>query len=87
MLNAFPEANVIFICPPSIEELEKRLVIRGKDTAEQIKIRLRNAELEISESLKLREQIRFRLVNIDKDKASSTLLNLFEALYHKELGL
>jgi len=67
--------------------LQKRLIIRGKDTPEQIKIRLRNAEIEIEESLKLREQIRFRIVNIDKDKASSTLLNIFEALYHKELGL
>jgi guanylate kinase len=38
----------MFIQPPSIEELEKRLVGRGTDSAEKIKERLAKAEYELS---------------------------------------
>ncbi len=41
-----PEAILIFIMPPSWEELEKRLVSRGKDSPEVIKKRLINARRE-----------------------------------------
>ncbi|XP_073005507.1 guanylate kinase 1-like isoform X2 [Typha latifolia] len=43
------EALFIFICPPSFEELEKRLRIRGTETEEQIQKRLRNAKEEIDQ--------------------------------------
>lgn len=36
----FPEAVLIFLCPPSFEELERRLITRGTDSAEKIKRRL-----------------------------------------------
>ncbi|KAL6539819.1 Guanylate kinase 2 [Orobanche hederae] len=41
------EAIFIFICPPSFEELEKRLRARGSETEEQVQKRLRNAKTEI----------------------------------------
>ncbi|KAK4281870.1 hypothetical protein QN277_013316 [Acacia crassicarpa] len=41
------EAIFIFVCPPSMEELQKRLRDRGTETEEQIVKRLRNAEAEI----------------------------------------
>ncbi len=69
MYKAFPESNFIFICPPSIEELRKRLLKRGTDKEEQITVRLKNAEKEIAEGLKHREIIRYRLVNSDIGKA------------------
>ncbi|CAK9319275.1 unnamed protein product [Citrullus colocynthis] len=43
------DAIFIFICPPSMAELEKRLRARGTETEEQILKRLRNAEAEIKE--------------------------------------
>ncbi|EOY09306.1 hypothetical protein QUC31_010559 [Theobroma cacao] len=43
------DAIFIFICPPSMKELEERLRARGTETEEQILKRLRNAEAEIEQ--------------------------------------
>ncbi|XP_068637568.1 guanylate kinase 1-like isoform X2 [Aristolochia californica] len=43
------EVVSIFICPPSFEELEKRLRARGTETEEQIQKRLRNAKAELEQ--------------------------------------
>ncbi|KAL3623776.1 Guanylate kinase 2 [Castilleja foliolosa] len=43
------EAIFIFICPPSFDQLEKRLRARGTETEEQIQKRLRNAKAEIEQ--------------------------------------
>ncbi|XP_023639715.1 guanylate kinase 1 isoform X2 [Capsella rubella] len=43
------DAVFIFVCPPSMKELEDRLRARGTETEEQIQKRLRNAEAEIKE--------------------------------------
>lgn len=42
----FPEALLIYIAPPSIEELKKRLIGRGTETEEKINARLKIAEEE-----------------------------------------
>jgi guanylate kinase len=42
------DAVTIFIIPPSISVLEKRLITRGTDDQEVIRRRLKNAELEVS---------------------------------------
>jgi guanylate kinase len=41
------KAQVIFIEPPSIEELEKRLITRGTDSMEVIRERIANARREL----------------------------------------
>ena len=46
----FPSALRIFILPPSLAELERRLRRRGKDSEEAIVRRLARAEVEISAS-------------------------------------
>ncbi|KAL0404924.1 UNVERIFIED_CONTAM: Guanylate kinase [Sesamum radiatum] len=43
------EAIFIFVCPPSFEELEKRLRARGTESEEQIQKRLRNAKAELEQ--------------------------------------
>ncbi|XP_071716193.1 guanylate kinase 1-like [Rutidosis leptorrhynchoides] len=43
------EAIFVFICPPSFEELEKRLRARGTETEEQIGKRLKNAKAELDQ--------------------------------------
>jgi guanylate kinase len=45
--KAFPDALGILIVPPSIEELERRLVARKSDDAETIRIRVQNASREL----------------------------------------
>src|SRR6266480_5794382 len=45
--SKIPEATSIFILPPDRKELEKRLRVRGLDSAEEIQRRLANASREI----------------------------------------
>ena len=47
---ALPEARFVFILPPSLEELERRLRGRGTDSDESIALRLSHAAAEIRES-------------------------------------
>ncbi len=46
--SQLPEALTIFIMPPSVESLRRRLAARGTETPEQREIRLRNAEIEMA---------------------------------------
>jgi guanylate kinase len=46
--SQLPEALTIFIMPPSVEALHKRLMLRGTETPEQLQVRLRNAEIEMA---------------------------------------
>jgi guanylate kinase len=46
--DSMPEANLIFIAPPSLEELKRRLIGRGTESAEEIAIRLETAEVEMA---------------------------------------
>lgn len=43
-----PDAVKIFIMPPSMEELRRRLVGRGTECADQLALRLKNAEAEMA---------------------------------------
>ncbi|KAF0995719.1 guanylate kinase [Geobacillus thermoleovorans] len=45
--RAFPEALFIFLAPPSLKELEKRIVGRGTESKELIENRLRAAKEEL----------------------------------------
>lgn len=57
----YPEALSIFIRPPSIRELKKRLKRRGTETKEQLEVRLQNA---IKENEKYN---RFDYIIVNKD--------------------
>ena len=43
-----PEALTIFIMPPSVDSLRKRLQRRGTETQDQLELRLRNAGIEMA---------------------------------------
>lgn len=47
--SAFPEAVLIFILPPSWDELRARLENRGEDSPEVIELRLKNASQEMAQ--------------------------------------
>jgi guanylate kinase len=46
----FPNAILIFILPPSYEELLQRLNRRGEDTPEVIEVRMSNAKIEVGQA-------------------------------------
>ena len=68
----WPEAVLIFICPPSFEDLEKRL--RGRHTEDEstIQRRLNEAKVELERA----ESFDYKIVNDDLDKAIKTLENV-----------
>lgn len=70
-----PEAYLIFIMPPSFEELEKRLVGRGTETPEQVERRLRTAKLELEQE----PCYNVSLVNDDLERATQELLSILDA--------
>lgn len=53
--SIFPETFLIFVIPPSMEELKNRLSLRGRETTEQIKERLAAAVWEMRQASKYNE--------------------------------
>lgn len=64
-----PEAVLIFICPPSLEDLEKRL--RGRHTEEEEAIQKRLEA--VKEELSRAENFDYKIVNDDLDNAITEL--------------
>lgn len=77
-------ANFIFIYPPSIPELRKRLAARTDITEDQFKMRI---SLAIEEIQKANNAVLFtnRIVNDQIDKTKLQLEGLIDALYFQEL--
>lgn len=48
--QVFANAILIFILPPSLEELRSRIERRGEDPEEKIEVRMKNAETEIQQA-------------------------------------
>ena len=53
----YPGATTIFVLPPNMEELERRLRSRGTESEETIRRRLQRAETEIANSVNYDEHI------------------------------
>ena len=79
--KAFPAAVLVFIEPPSFEELERRLRGRGTEDEEHIELRLHNARHEIE----IGEQYDVRIVNDEVERASRELLDVM-AQYETDGG-
>ena len=69
-------ANVIFISPPSVEELEKRLRNRGTENTQIINLRLMNAHKE----LQRKEDFDFLIYNDDIEKAYKRLCEVTQKI-------
>ncbi len=63
--QSFPEALQIFILPPSVAELEKRIRGRGQDPEEAILKRLKQAETELAAA----SEFDIQIVNDDLNQA------------------
>ncbi len=75
-----PEAISIFIMPPSVEELEKRLINRSTDDRSKIKIRIEKA----IEEMKLADEFDHIVINNDLERAQKEVYELVRSFLNKE---
>ncbi len=75
----FPEALLVFIMPPSAEELKRRLVGRGTETEEVIRNRLERAVKE-SEGI---EEYDYVLINDDIGRCVGEMHQLIQVQHNK----
>jgi len=73
--EAMPEANLIFIAPPSWEELGRRLAERGTETQEQIAVRLETAKAEMA----AQGEFDHVVINQEVAKCAQEVLELMQA--------
>ena len=76
ILNKYPDILSIFILPPSMESLERRLRRRGTENEETIRKRLAQAAEEIS----YKDRYKYNVVNGDLETAINEVLDIL----HKE---
>lgn len=74
-----PETLMIFLMPPSMEELERRLTKRGNNTPEEVKARLAAAEREFA----FKERFDHVVVNDEVDRAVAEISGLIDAQKRK----
>ena len=75
----YPEAVLIYILPPSFEELATRLKNRKTESQEDFKKRIERAKMELS----LKDKFDYFIENNELDKALSDTKNLIEKIIHK----
>jgi guanylate kinase len=80
--EALPDATQVFVAPPSLEELERRLERRGSDSPEQIRDRLALAPRELA----AKDEFGHVVVNDDLDRAVEDLSRLAATICPPERG-
>lgn len=73
----FPETVLIFVTPPSAEELRNRLIGRGTESIEKINARLKRA----SEEAEYMEEYDYILVNDDLEQCVTEMHRLIQAMH------
>lgn len=73
--QAYDDCVRIFIAPPSIEELQNRLNIRGTETEEVKALRLSETKKELMEA----KYYDYMLINNDVEKAAKTVIDIIYA--------
>jgi guanylate kinase len=73
--EALPDAQTVFIAPPSLEALRRRLSERGTDTADQVESRLQTAARE----LEARSEFAYVVVNDRLGQATEELTEIVRA--------
>lgn len=69
-----PDVLSIFVLPPSMDSLERRLKRRGTEDEATIKLRLAEAEREMS----VKNKYKYNVVNGDIDKAVNEILDILK---------
>lgn len=74
--NKFPDAKTIFILPPSIDELRRRVLARPGGAPPDLEVRMKNAEKEILES----PRFDYRVVNDEFNSSYAIFKKIVEEL-------
>jgi guanylate kinase len=77
-----PDSIMVFLMPPNLEELEKRLAGRATEENEALRIRIRNASAELA----LSARYDYAVVNDQVDRAASELADIFRKEIVKSKG-
>lgn len=85
-----PQAKSIFILPPSLKELENRLIKRGQDNANVIKKRMQKAQAEIShyneyDYIIINDDFAFSLTALNSIITASSLEQQKQVLMNQQL--
>lgn len=78
----YPDAVSIFILPPSIEELKRRILGRDKKVPEDLEIRLINAQMEMS----LAHTFDIQLINDSFEESYAKFKKIIGELLENRLG-
>ena len=78
--NIYPEAHLIYIMPPSFEELVKRLSERRTENEIDFKKRIQRAEMELSH----KDRFDYLVINKDLNKAIKETSELIKKILNKE---
>ena len=73
--QSMPETVMVFLMPPSMEELERRLRTRNRDSEDQLRTRLARAEYECSRA----GEYDYVIINDDADAAARQLAGIINA--------
>jgi len=77
--NKFPWAVTVFMLPPSLKEMETRLINRGTEGKEKIQKRLKHA----FEEMKLRSDFDYTIVNYEVEQSANDLDTIIRAEHLK----
>ncbi len=72
----YPDAISIFIMPPSIDELKRRIISRDKKAPDNLELRLENAKKEIEKA----HQFDYQVVNDDFEESYARFKKILEEL-------
>lgn len=74
--SKFPDAKTIFILPPNLEELRRRVIKRDGGEPPDLEIRMKNAQIEIQKA----HEFDFQIINDDFDEAFGNFRQIIEKL-------
>jgi len=77
----YDKSILIFIAPPGIEELKKRLINRNTETDEDLKMRIERAEMELS----VKNKFDYIVSNIDLEEAKKRVKQIIDKEITKEV--
>ena len=81
--DAIPQAHLVFIEPPSLDELERRLRGRGTESEDVISSRMKTAEVELAHKMEYDVQV----VNDDLDRAVNELAAVINSFANDTKGI
>lgn len=71
-----PDAEMVFVRAPSLEETRKRLEGRKTETGDAVETRMATAELEVA----ARSEFDYEVVNRDRDQATQEMISLMKRI-------